>query len=684
MKLQAKVGLQLLGGLTAVLVLLQAVEYFQAHRSTRNLAGTSQALLQERELQNVKNIHAAVEFSVSDCLGRGDMDVFSRLIKLQQTMPGFVEFSLYDKEGKVSDSSLKSALGHQLEPRFKEQIISNPDGLLETTTNGIEIYRPLVATAKCLECHDDCKIGSIRGVTYFRFQNDAANQLAGHFGEITAAANHQWQAISIGVLLVGGLMVTALTFVITRPILKTLTVTTSGLSSHSAEIRSAAAQVATAAGSLAESANEQAASLEETSASLEEVSGMTKRNTENAGKVNDLARQARAAADTGAADMQAMALAMNEIKASGVDIAKIIKTIDEIAFQTNILALNAAVEAARAGEAGMGFAVVADEVRNLAQRAAQSANETSAKIENAVAKTAQGVEITGKVAKSLQEIVAKARQVDELAAEVASASREQSQGIEQVNIAVAQMDRVTQSNAASAEESAAAAAELNAQAEAMKESVLDLLKLLGGDSQANLSASSRRNNGDGSSQTSFRTASNHRRNGHADPLSSPPRAGIAARPKAGQGSLIAWDESAMSTGVESVDSQHQLLIQRINELHAACLAGTAKDDLLNMLAYLGDYAQSHFKHEESIMEQHHCPVRGKNKAAHVQFLKDYESLVEIVKRDGPTTSAVLQLKGMLGNWLQNHICSVDTHLRGCRPAGNRLTEIPMEGDFHDF
>jgi len=252
------------------------------------------------------------------------------------------------------------------------------------------------------------------------------------------------------------------------------------LNQNSAHVSRAAEQVSTASQTLAQGSGEQAASIEETGASLEEMSGMTKSNAANAEKANDLAREARTAADKGAEDMRSMNLAMEAIKSSSDDIAKIIKTIDEIAFQTNILALNAAVEAARAGEAGMGFAVVADEVRNLAQRSAQAARETTAKIEGAISKTAQGVDISRKVAATLNDIVVKARQVDELASEVASASRQQTQGITQINAAVGQMDKVTQSNASSAEESAAAAEELNSQAALMKKAVNELTQFVGG------------------------------------------------------------------------------------------------------------------------------------------------------------------------------------------------------------
>ncbi len=270
----------------------------------------------------------------------------------------------------------------------------------------------------------------------------------------------------------------AIAFVIIRSTTKILVGVAGSLHETSSQVTAAASQVATASHMLAEGATIQASSLQETSASLEEMSSMTKRNAESARQAKDLSGLTRASADTGAQHMQAMQEAMAAIKASSDGVGKIIKTIDEIAFQTNILALNAAVEAARAGEAGMGFAVVAEEVRTLAQRSAQSAKETAAKIEDAIRKSESGVAISGQVAESLADIVGKARQMDELVGEIATASAEQSLGITQLNSAVSQMDKVTQSNASGAEEGAAAAEELNALADSMLRAVIDLRSLV--------------------------------------------------------------------------------------------------------------------------------------------------------------------------------------------------------------
>ena len=330
------------------------------------------------------------------------------------------------------------------------------------------------------------EIGKKRGVAADAVLTEAKNTSVGSMD--TSAKSSSTAASSLttaSMTMIVGLVVATLLGIfvavfITRSITKPIRLVADTLSAGAEQTAGAAGQVSSASQSLAEGASEQAASLEETSSSLEEMSSMTKRNAETAGKVKELGSEARKAGDLGVKDMTALVSAMDAIKTSSADIAKIIKTIDEIAFQTNILALNAAVEAARAGEAGAGFAVVADEVRNLAQRCAQAAKETASKIEDAVQKSAVGADISAKVAKSLEEIVGKARQVDEMAGEVAAASQEQSQGISQVNIAVTQMDKVTQSNAANAEESAAAAEELTAQAESLKEAVSDLLRLVDG------------------------------------------------------------------------------------------------------------------------------------------------------------------------------------------------------------
>jgi methyl-accepting chemotaxis protein len=207
---------------------------------------------------------------------------------------------------------------------------------------------------------------------------------------------------------------------------------------------------------------------------------MIKRTSAGAQTAKDLGNQTRAAAEVGATDMHAMSQAMDAIKSSSDNIAKIVKSIDEIAFQTNLLALNAAVEAARAGEAGAGFAVVADEVRALAQRSAQSARETTTRIEDSIEKSRRGVELSQKVAGSLTQIVTKARQMDELIGEIAVASNEQNQGIGQISSAISSMDGTTQIAAANARDLATSATELHTQSGVLNAAVTQLDQLVGG------------------------------------------------------------------------------------------------------------------------------------------------------------------------------------------------------------
>jgi methyl-accepting chemotaxis protein len=156
---------------------------------------------------------------------------------------------------------------------------------------------------------------------------------------------------------------------------------------------------------------------------------------------------------------------MESINEASSKIVEIISVIDDIAFQTNILALNAAVEAARAGDQGRGFAVVAVEVRNLAQRAAAAAGEIKHLINDSVEKVEDGTKLVRQAGLTMEEIVNSIRGVTSIMSEISAASIEQTSGIEQVNQAIAQMDDVTQQNAALVEQAAASAESLEEQAQ---------------------------------------------------------------------------------------------------------------------------------------------------------------------------------------------------------------------------
>lgn len=231
----------------------------------------------------------------------------------------------------------------------------------------------------------------------------------------------------------------------------------------SAQIRRSSTHVSSTSTELASGASEQSANLQSISQAAADVHAMTAQNAKQAGEAAELSTKSRSSADRGQLRMSEMAQAMAVIDASAQEIGTIIRVIDEIAFQTNLLALNAAVEAARAGESGKGFAVVAEEVRSLAQRSAQAARDTTAKIQESLSRTRAGVELADGVKAALDEIAAGTHETHAILDRISLGSAEQAESIGTLDRSMTELDVVTQRNAASAEELASASQETAAQ-----------------------------------------------------------------------------------------------------------------------------------------------------------------------------------------------------------------------------
>ncbi|KTT69734.1 methyl-accepting chemotaxis protein [Sphingomonas endophytica] len=249
-----------------------------------------------------------------------------------------------------------------------------------------------------------------------------------------------------------------------RSALAQVTESASGINSGASDIRQASDD-------LSQRTEQQAASLEETAAAMDEITSMVRSTAERATRADVAVRNARDEAERSGEVVHRAVNAMGGIERTSNEISDIISVIDGIAFQTNLLALNAGVEAARAGDAGKGFAVVASEVRALAQRSAEAAKDVKTRITASSVQVTAGVRLVGETGDALSRIISKIGEINELVSAIATSAEQQATGLQQINTAVAEMDGVTQQNAAMVEEATAAARSLASEVDQMSRQI---------------------------------------------------------------------------------------------------------------------------------------------------------------------------------------------------------------------
>ncbi|WP_160011353.1 methyl-accepting chemotaxis protein [Rhizobium sp. 18055] len=238
--------------------------------------------------------------------------------------------------------------------------------------------------------------------------------------------------------------------------LAALSGTMTAIGGNSMAVRAGSEEMRTGADELAGRTERQAASITETASAIAAITQSVRSQIERAEEAERIARDAKRETTGSGQIMRETIAAMEAIQASSRQINSIISVIDSIAFQTNLLALNAGVEAARAGEAGKGFAVVAMEVRELAQRSSSAAKEIGNLLQKSTHEVEAGVSLVERAGVALTGIGDHVEAINGRISDIMESTREEADTLRQINTAVAELDTMTQQNAAMVEESTAA------------------------------------------------------------------------------------------------------------------------------------------------------------------------------------------------------------------------------------
>ena len=138
---------------------------------------------------------------------------------------------------------------------------------------------------------------------------------------------------------------------------------------------------------------------------------------------------------------------------------------------------------------------------------------------------------------------------------------------------------------------------------------------------------------------------------------------------------IEWDDS-LSVGVNLIDEQHKMLIQRLNDLARAIEMTQGEGGIVQTLDFLIEYTDFHFSAEEKYMAEHDYPGLDYQKKQHEEFKTSLKNLVDDYEYEGVTRALTTSVNVFLLNWLVNHIKGVDHKL------GEFLQEKGFTADEH--
>lgn len=485
------------------------------------------------------------------------------------------------------------------------------------------------------------------------------NENKEYFGQVVENA-HRSRTLNLVVFLLTLVCGFIITLSISKNLTNQLNELSENLSVGSTEVGAAVNEISAVSQDLSSSTAQQASALQETASAIEEISSMARKSSENATESQAAASNSKEKAEKGGQVVQVMSRAMEEINQNNTTIvsaitesnqriSEIVKVIEEIGsktrvindivFQTKLLSFNASVEAARAGEHGKGFAVVAEEVGNLAAMSGNAAkeitnlldgsiekvnsivSETKQKVEHLITNSKSTVEKGVSVAREcrdvLTEIVTNSSSVLDMVNSIATASQEQSSGVTEISKAIQQLDEATQYNAQSANSCSNASSKLNSQVRNLQLVSDNLRKIVFGSKAV---------------------------------------------------SRFIWKD-IYAIGVNQMDDEHKILIQKINKLAETLEGKDSKigghQKLIDAFSDMAKYTAEHFEREQVYQASINYPDLEPHKKIHKNLLATVAKYGEAVKAN---TVDPAELMNFINDWLLKHILGVDMkyarHSRG--------------------
>lgn len=409
-------------------------------------------------------------------------------------------------------------------------------------------------------------------------------------------------------------------------------------------------QISNTSSNMSEGSLEQAEGLQQTSSAMEEIRATVERNrdftdeskreTESCLRIvkdsTSIMNNLQTAFKTIKSGNENFEIVVKENNQKFDDIKKIISEISEktqvindIVFQTKLLAFNASVEAARAGEHGKGFSVVAEEVGSLASMSGKAADEISDMLEgglitvnNIVDETTQSVERLVKEAssniekgenhvenslKAFKDIEDSVSVVTNKIFEISQASQEQTIGVEEISKAINVLEQNTQRSTLVSRQALEISHNFNEEFSVIENKFNNVFEDTFKITELNYNVED-----------------------------------------------FQWSEK-FEIGVDKMDEEHQILIQKINRLVSA-LNGTKVEAIKNNLYDLRDYTLQHFEDEERYMESVGYPDLEAHKKIHKNMVSKF---LEYQDQFHSNSLDKKKFIAFLKNWLISHILGVD-------------------------